>query len=716
MPLRTHILFVILILCFSGLFSPVRAQQGDRLQQLEIKLDSLVGEIPGLAEPTTLSLRDVSVAEYLRAIGVQHKINIYIPETPNQTLTHNLNNEPVKSVLLFICKAFKYDIEITGSILEFVPFTEAPKGVAAKGPKVLNMRFEDGKLAVDLKNDSLYSVIKTISALTGEKIVVRPGTSGNITAFLPPTKLDTALEALFLTNGFVLSPRKKGYYVLQKAILPPGEPQRDRLSFEVESFTDGSQDYISASAENADLSEFIKAIFSQAESDFLIYDELKGMLSINADITKLDEVLRFILQGTAYTYKKDGEIYLIGGKELDGLQTTRTVRMKYRPTYQAIDLIPGTTHSNTQNSPTAQPGTRTNATNNLNNRNTNGYPNNPSNPYSNRNNTFGNNNYGNNGFNNQNGSYGGAYGNSPFSQVSLSASTPPEIRKSVSGGVEIIDYPELNRIILKGPTDQVNEIEHFLTEIDRPVPMVKIEMVVVEVSKDRMLNTGIKAGLRSPGDSTSGSRDVLPGINYSLDGAAINALAGSIPALSNLGVLNRNFYMQLQAQEIRGNLKVKMQPVLSMLNGREASLQIGQSQYYLLETQTASNGAVNNFSTFTQRFERIDANISLTMKPYVSDDDMVTLDIMPDFTTPVGQFSSETPPTISTRRFVSTIRVKNGETVILGGLSEESITENTRGLPWVSRVPVLKWIFGNVQKGKQKSSLVIYITPVIYYN
>ncbi|MEL6846105.1 MAG: type II and III secretion system protein, partial [Bacteroidota bacterium] len=177
-----------------------------------------------------------------------------------------------------------------------------------------------------------------------------------------------------------------------------------------------------------------------------------------------------------------------------------------------------------------------------------------------------------------------------------------------------------------------------------------------------------------------------------------------------------DFYLQLRAQESQGNLKVRMEPVLSMLNGREASLTIGQTQYFLLETTTSTSGAVNNFQQFTQRFDRIDANITLTLKPYISDNGIVTLDVLPDFTTPVGSFSADVPPTIATRRFVSTIRVKEGETVVLGGLNEEAITENREGIPWISRVPVLKWFTGNVQRTNLQSSLLIYITPTIYYN
>lgn len=135
----------------------------------------------------------------------------------------------------------------------------------------------------------------------------------------------------------------------------------------------------------------------------------------------------------------------------------------------------------------------------------------------------------------------------------------------------------------------------------------------------------------------------------------------------------------------------------------------------MLETQTASNGAVNNYQQFTQRFERIDANINLSIKPYISDDEMVTLDVIPDFTTPVGSFDSNVPPTIATRRFSSTIRVKHGETVILGGLTQNETRENTKGLPLLSRLPILKWFFGNVDKNKSESSLLIYITPEIFY-
>ncbi len=696
-------------LCWLGI-NPAFGQEKGRITRLQNQLDSLSNYVAGLNEQTNIALRDVPVSEYVRAIGVQHKVNIYIDDTPDQNMTSNLSNEPVKSVFLLVCKTFSYDLEITGTIIQFVPYAPPQIEEIPTAPKTIDISYEEGKLSFDLEGDSLLPVLRKISQLTGRKIVTRPGTQGSLTAFLPPTEVDTALEALFIANGYRISPRRKGYYVVQQTQTTLPNDQNNgpagRTDFTVEAFTDADDDFVSIQAEGADLEALVKSIFEAVGVDYLIYESLRGVVTIDADITKLDDILRYIFQGTEYTYKQDDVLYLVGGKDLEGLRSTQIVKMKYRPTFQAIELIPGVSVSQSAGNAGRNNqfnGGRNNQNqirnnNNLNNQNFN----------NNLNGGF------NNGFNNS--GFGNGSINSGANQIYTDASLPPDIIKASVGEVVIVEYPELNRIILEGPTDQVKRIAYFLEQVDRPVPMVKVEMVVVEVNRERLLSTGVRAGLRQSGDSIPGTKDVLPGVDYNLDGEDINAIIGGIPALSNIGVLKSDFYLQLRAQEINGNIKVRMQPVLSMLNGRSASLVIGQTQYYLLETQTASTGAVNNFQTFTQRFESIEASVSLSLKPYISEDDMVTLEILPDFTTPIGTFSSEVPPTIATRRFDSTIRVKNGETVILGGLTEEEVRDNTRGFPLLSRIPIIRRFAGNVDTGRTNNSLIIYITPNIYYN
>lgn len=697
----TFRVWIFLFVGICGLGS-LQAQEADRIAALSTLLDSMSQVIPGLNDSTTLSMRDVPISEYVRAIGSEHSINLFIPDFPELTLTTILDNESVKTVFLFLCKQFSLSIEVTGTILEFkrYQYVEAPPEEAEQEP--LSITYDNGLLSFDLQRDSLFRVIRELSILTGKKLLARPDLEGFLSGYLPPTPVDTALEALFLSNGFRLVSKRKGYLLVEPlgdAAITANAPPSGNLDFSIDLFSDGSDEYVTLAAENADLGSLIKEIFFQADADYLIYDRIQGIITIEAEMTRLEDAMRYLLQATPYTYKREGALFLIGSNDLEGLQDIQIVKLKYRPTNQAIDLIPGA--SQTGNRQQRQQPLQQQQVNQQRN-----YP---------QTNQQGINNGVNNGFNNQ---YGGQFGGSSFgtgTSTSLQQSLPPEIVRSQVRNVEIIEYPELNHIILRGPTHEVAQVAQFLAQIDQPVPMVRIEMIVVEVNTDRLLSTGINVGRRSQSDTSSVLKEILPGINYSLDGTEINRLLGSIPELAPLGVLRSDVYLQLRAQEQRGNLKVKMEPTLSMLNGREATLTIGQTQYYLLETQTASTGAVNNFQTFTQRFERIDANVSLTVRPFISEDGMVTMDVMPDFTSPVGAFNADIPPTIATRKFASTIRVRDGETVILGGLSEELDSESTSGLPWLSRIPVLKYIFGNVNNTKDRSSLLIYLTPVVYY-
>ncbi len=660
-------------------------QSQDRLYALATKLETLSQHVPEINEEVQLSLEDVSLSDYVRALGQVHKLNFYIEDTPTLRLSSNFQGESVKNVILFLCKQFDYTIEITSSILSFAPYQPPPPKRQAKPAP--DIAFTEGLLSVDLQNDSLRAVIKLISQLTGQKILTQTDTYGLLSIYLPPTPLDTALEAIFSTNKLSLRKRPKGYYLVSPQDQNPtaqNKIKKGRTDFSIEVLTNAEEILLTISAEEADLESLVQAVFQATGASFLQYAQLEGVVSLETELLPLDELLSRLLGGTNYTYRHDGTLYLIGDKEAPGLASIEIVHLKYRPTYQAIDLIPGTESIDQVEAQIRNMPRNPEANTNLN-----------SNPYS----AFGANN--------------NAFG--PINSGPSEVAPPPSIVKTRLNGVEIVEYPELNRIILKGPSVEVQEIAWFLQEIDQPVPMVKVEMLVLEVNQDRLLSTSVKAGKKQASDTLSLLETLIPNINLNAGGEQINSLLEQVPALNQLGILSSDFYLKIRAQEEQGNLKVKMQPVLSMLNGRSASLVVGQTQYYLLETQTSANGAVNNFTQFTQRFERIDANIKLSIRPYISEDEMVTLEVMPNFTSPIGSLDAEVPPTIATRRFDSTIRVKNGETVILGGLSEERSNESTSGLPFLSRIPVLKYLFGSVNKGKSKSSMLIYLTPTIYY-
>jgi type IV pilus assembly protein PilQ len=117
----------------------------------------------------------------------------------------------------------------------------------------------------------------------------------------------------------------------------------------------------------------------------------------------------------------------------------------------------------------------------------------------------------------------------------------------------------------------------------------------------------------------------------------------------------------------------------------------------------------------SERFEQVEANVKLSIVPWVSASGDVTVEITPEFKTPVGTLSSNVPPTINTRVLDSTVRLKDGETIILGGLISENETSKVSKIPFLGDLPFIGKLFRTSSKSKVKTELMIYITPHVFY-
>ena len=137
--------------------------------------------------------------------------------------------------------------------------------------------------------------------------------------------------------------------------------------------------------------------------------------------------------------------------------------------------------------------------------------------------------------------------------------------------------------------------------------------------------------------------------------------------------------------------------------------------YFLLTTTTPLQSPNQIVTQETQRFEEIEANVLLKITPWVSASGEVTAEIHPEFNTPIGQFNADVPPTISRRVLDSTVRLKDGETIILGGLIQEAETENINKVPILGNIPLIGRLFRNKSTSVTKSELVIFITPHVFY-
>jgi len=168
--------------------------------------------------------------------------------------------------------------------------------------------------------------------------------------------------------------------------------------------------------------------------------------------------------------------------------------------------------------------------------------------------------------------------------------------------------------------------------------------------------------------------------------------------------------------EEQGALKLRSTPQLATLNGHKAELSIGETAYYLENQNNLVQNQNQSNILQTQQYKAVNADLSVSILPQISADEQITMDIHVKQSSFTERISTTAPPGTINRDFKSLIRVKNGDMIMLGGLEENSKSESGSGLPWISRVPVLKWFFGNRTKKKTENKLTIFIKPVIIYS
>ncbi|MGE0562538.1 MAG: type II secretion system protein GspD [Flavobacteriales bacterium] len=287
---------------------------------------------------------------------------------------------------------------------------------------------------------------------------------------------------------------------------------------------------------------------------------------------------------------------------------------------------------------------------------------------------------------------------------------PDDIKK----GVSVKEFVDLNSLILSGSHPQIQEIENFILKIDKIVPVVLIEVMIVDYSNNRTNTTGIEMGLGENPATTKGT--VFPEANMNLNSTSINNLIESFNGygILNLGKVTPNFYVNIKALETQGVLRVKSTPKLATLNGSEATMKIGNTEYYVEQTtNTLANQTTQTINT--RVYKSVNADLSITIKPFVSGDDQITMEIsvsQSDFT---EKIEPGAPPGTVSRDFTSLIRVKDQEMVLLGGLEEKAIRESGRGVPFLSRIPIIKWFFSSRTREKSKTKLNIFIKPTVIY-
>ncbi|MEQ1636935.1 MAG: type II secretion system secretin GspD [Methylococcales bacterium] len=292
-------------------------------------------------------------------------------------------------------------------------------------------------------------------------------------------------------------------------------------------------------------------------------------------------------------------------------------------------------------------------------------------------------------------------------------------------GMQVIADEANNALVITAKPQQYRLIKKIIQQLDVMPLQVLIDATIVAVNLKDELSYGVKWLFTK--DIKEGSDISIGGLDGSkLIGAAATALTSGFTYgfLSNGGGPS----VILNALATNGNINVLSSPSLMVLNNKEASIHVGDTIPFQsgtsLQTGTSSLGGTSagtsiggNTGLLSQNTQ-IKTGVDLKVKPRVNANGIVIMEIEQKVNnaSPNNTSGNALTPTILEREVKSSVAVVSGETVVLGGLISETNTLNNDGIPWLKDLPLLGSLFNTTGKKKDKSELVILITPRVVEN
>ena len=292
-----------------------------------------------------------------------------------------------------------------------------------------------------------------------------------------------------------------------------------------------------------------------------------------------------------------------------------------------------------------------------------------------------------------------------------------EVKEALKGLTDNIEVDRGgNRLIVVTSPRIISEIQKIVAELDKPAQQVMLEARIVEVSTDDFKRLGIDW------DVLSRQSFIFAEGNYdSLEGGANGDFSGlkvfpNTPGTSDIFKL-KNFSRIAQVYRVaidlairNGNARVLANPKIATLNGREASMLVGtRIPFVITGTVFAAGGAAP-----AQQVEREEVGIKLSITPLINADGYITTIIRPEVSSIIGfKGENEDLPVVATRQASTTVRLKDGGSVIIGGLLSEEKTELVSKVPILGDIPGLGLFFQHTGSTISKKDLVIEVTPRI---
>lgn len=274
------------------------------------------------------------------------------------------------------------------------------------------------------------------------------------------------------------------------------------------------------------------------------------------------------------------------------------------------------------------------------------------------------------------------------------------LKNMLTPGVGTINVDtRVNAVIITDNFKVINGLDNIINKLDTRTAQVLIEAKIVEVTLSDEERLGIKWGVKPLGLKENVSGEL--GLEFSSDNPDTTSRG-----YLNIGTIQKGFNINAQISALiqEGKLDILSNPRIVALNGQEAKIIVGEEVPY--KTTTVGEGG-----TATEQVSFKEVGVKLVVTPTINPNGYITLKIHPEVSD-VKEWKYEMP-IISKRESDSLVLVKDGETIVVGGLIKDKKIVTKYGLPYLRRIPILGFLFKKKFLETKKTELLIFITPKI---
>ncbi len=295
----------------------------------------------------------------------------------------------------------------------------------------------------------------------------------------------------------------------------------------------------------------------------------------------------------------------------------------------------------------------------------------------------------------------------------------PSAQKLLEQEITIVGDEKSNSVLVNASPRYMERVKSVIEELDIDPPQVMIQVLLAEVTLDTNEELGLQFARFSVGDVNVAGGFGLPRGNFAPGAPIIPPLSGLSPALfgsalvPNIAIGNADFDLLINALQSQNRVELLSNPSVMVANNTEGKIQVGDT--VRLPNSVSFNSAGQQSSVVPE-----EVGVILTVTPSINPDGFVRMKIEPE----ISRISKDSTkisenfqsPIINRRRATTTVTVKDGQTVVIGGLIQDRYERIERKVPLLGDIPLIGFLFRNKSEAASKTELLIVLTPHVVNN